>query len=38
MQIGDVQFATLASQIPEPATTALVALGLACVAAIRRRK
>jgi hypothetical protein len=38
MQIADVQFATLASQIPEPATTALVALGLACVAAMRRRK
>jgi hypothetical protein len=37
MQIADVQFATLASQIPEPATTALVALGLACAAAIRRR-
>ena len=38
MQIADVQFSTLASQIPEPTTTALVALGLACVAAVRRRK
>jgi hypothetical protein len=37
MQIADVQFATLASQIPEPTTTALVVLGLACVAASRRR-
>ena len=38
MQIADIQFATLASQIPEPTTAALVALGLACVAAVRRRK
>ncbi len=38
MQIADVQFATLASQIPEPASTALVALGLAGIAALRRRK
>jgi hypothetical protein len=38
MQIADIQLATLASQIPEPTTTALVALGLACVAAVRRRK
>jgi hypothetical protein len=37
LQIADVQFSTLASQIPEPTTTALVALGLACVAALRRR-
>jgi hypothetical protein len=29
---------TLAGQVPEPTSTVLVALGLACVAAVRRRK
>jgi hypothetical protein len=38
MQIADVQFATSLSMIPEPSTVALVALGLAAVAASRRRR
>jgi hypothetical protein len=37
MQISGVQFATNASQIPEPSTVALLGLGFMCAAASRRR-
>jgi hypothetical protein len=37
MQIADIQFATNAAQVPEPATMVFVALGLACAALSRRR-
>jgi hypothetical protein len=37
MQIADIQFATTINQIPEPSTVLLVALGIACTAAARRR-
>jgi hypothetical protein len=37
MQISGVQFATNASQIPEPSTVVLLALGFMCASASRRR-
>jgi MYXO-CTERM domain-containing protein len=38
MQIADVQFGTTLSQVPEPSTMMIAAMGLALVAAARRRR